>query len=280
LGFIFKMKSSLNKLFLLLGFLLVSHSSLLLSGCQQKRDEHEIIVGTMAGPETELMRVAAKIAQKTDGLSIQIMEFEDYIMPNTALSEGSIDANLFQHTLFLEKTIASAGLRYKITAIGKGFIYPMGLYSKKWQSLREIPYKAQVAIPVDPSNSGRALHLLAKAGLITLKSTGNNAPALEDITNNPKKLRIEMLDAAAMPRLLNDVDFAAINTNYALPAGLSPSEHALLVEDKDSPYANVLVVRTQEQLLPKYQQLLSALHSPEVLAKARELFSDQAIPAW
>jgi D-methionine transport system substrate-binding protein len=201
-------------------------------------------------------------------------------MPNTALSEGSIDANLFQHTLFLEKTIASAGLRYKITAIGKGFIYPMGLYSKKWQSLREIPYKAQVAIPVDPSNSGRALHLLAKAGLITLKSTGNNAPALEDITNNPKKLRIEMLDAAAMPRLLNDVDFAAINTNYALPAGLSPSEHALLVEDKDSPYANVLVVRTQEQLLPKYQQLLSALHSPEVLAKARELFSDQAIPAW
>lgn len=271
----------LNKLFLLLIFLFTLPNALLLSGCRQQRGEHEIIVGTMAGPETELMRVAAEIAKKTDGLSVKIMEFEDYIMPNTALSEGSIDANLFQHTLFLEKAIASTGFRHKITAIGKGFIYPMGLYSTKWHSLHEIPHKAQVAIPVDPSNSGRALHLLAKAGFITLKSNSNaSAPTLEDITLNPKQLRIEMLDAAAMPRLLSDVDFAAINTNYALPAGLSPSENALLVEDKDSPYANVLVVRTQEQLLPKYQQLLNALHSPEVLAKAHELFSDQAIPAW
>jgi D-methionine transport system substrate-binding protein len=273
------MKPLLNKLTLLLTFFCVLNSALLLSGCQQERGEHEIIVGTMAGPETELMRVAAQVAKKTDGLSVKIMEFEDYIMPNTALSEGSIDANLFQHTPFLEKAIASAGFRHKITAIGKGFIYPMGLYSTKWQSLHDIPNKAQVAIPVDPSNSGRALHLLSKAGFIQLKPS-SNAPTLEDITHNPKQLRIEMLDAAAMPRLLNDVDFAAINTNYALPAGLSPSENALLVEDKDSPYANVLVVRTQEQLLPKYQQLLHALHSPEVLAKARELFYEHAIPAW
>jgi D-methionine transport system substrate-binding protein len=274
------MQSSLNKLFVSVLFLFVSQAALLLSGCRQERGEHEIIVGTMAGPETELMHIAAKVAQRTGGLSVKIMEFEDYIMPNKALSEGSIDANLFQHTLFLEKTIASASLSCNITAIGKGFIYPMGLYSKKWSSLSEIPDKAQVAIPVDPSNGRRALLLLAKAGLITLKSKDNNTPTLEDITKNPKQLRIELLDAAAMPRLLNDVDFAAINTNYALPAGLSPSKDALLLEDKDSPYANVLVVRTQEQLLPKYQQLLNAFHSPEVLDKAHELFSDQAIPAW
>ncbi|MEY3183237.1 MAG: D-Methionine transporter, periplasmic D-methionine-binding protein [Pseudomonadota bacterium] len=269
-----------KKPLLLLTVLLILQGTGLLSGCQQSRGDHEIIVGTMAGPETELMRVAAEVAKENDDLIVKIMEFEDYIMPNTALSEGSIDANLFQHTLFLEKVLTSGNLRSKITAIGKGFIYPMGLYSKQWHHLSDIPEKAQIAIPVDPSNSGRALLLLAKGGLITLKPNTGNSPTLEDIVANPKQLRIEMLDAAAMPRLLNDVDCAAINTNYALPAGLSPSADALLIEDKDSPYANVLVVRMEEQLHPKYQQLLNALHSEAVLAKAKALFSDQAIAAW
>jgi D-methionine transport system substrate-binding protein len=235
-------------------------------------------VGTIAGPETELMEVAKKVAAQKYGLDIQIVTFTDYILPNQALADGSIDANMFQHLPYLQQTIAAKG--YKLTPIGKTFVYPMGLYSNKVAHLNELRPNSIVAIPNDPSNEARALLLLEKAGIIKLKSGSDLKATPDDIIENPKQIKIKELDAAQLPRILKDVDLAAINTNYAIMAGLRPFRNALFVESNDSPYANIVVVRTSDKDNPKYTKLMDAIQSPEVLSKAKSLFKNQAIPAW
>lgn len=255
-------------------------SILLLTHCMQSkpRPANEIRVGTIAGPETQLMEVAKNIAAQRHHLDVKIVEFTDYVLPNQALADGSIDANMFQHLPYLEKTIAAKG--YKLSPIGKTFIYPMGIYSNKITKLSQLKNGSTVAIPNDPSNESRALALLEKAGLITLKTGTHPHGTLQDIADNPKQLKIKELNAAQLPRVIADVDLAAINTNYAMIVGLIPSRDALILENKDSPYANIVVVRTEEKDDPKFQQLIEALHSPEVLSKAEKLFQGQAIPAW
>ncbi len=266
-----------NKIFSLILLCILSFT--LLTGCRQKeRTANELVIGTMAGPESELMRVAQTVAEKQYNLKIRIVEFEDYVTPNAALAEGSIDANLFQHAPYLAKTIQVKG--YKLVEIGREFIYPMGLYSNRIKKLSDLPTQGSVAIPVDPSNAGRALLLLQEAKLITLDPTAGLYPTPKDIKQNPKQLKIKELEAAILPRMLKDVDLAAINTNYAIPAGLMPSQDALFLEHKDSPYANILVVRLGEESQEKYQKLLQALHSKEVVEEANKLFSGQAVPAW
>lgn len=264
------------RFFRLLGLLITI--SIFTTACNKHRGDNELYVGTIAGPETALMEVAKKVAEDKFQLNIVIVEFNDYSLPNQALADGSIDANMFQHQPYLDAAVKAKN--YPIVTIGKMFIYPVGVYSSKWKTLNQIPDKAIVAVPNDPSNETRALILLQQGGLITLKSKSSETLTLQDIEKNPKYLQFKELDAAQLPRVLPDVDIAVINTNFALLAGLNPKDNALLKETANSPYANVVAVRSSDKNAPKFQQLLEALHSPDVLQKAQEIFKNQAIPAW
>ncbi len=248
------------------------------TACSQKSsNEKTIKVGTIAGPETQLVEAAKSVAAK-NGLDIVIVPFTDYNMPNEALADGSIDANMFQHKPYLDAAIKAKG--YKIVPVGKTFVYPMGVYSKKIHDISTLADGAVVAIPNDPSNEARALLILQKAGLITLKPNADTNATVADIASNPKKLKFKEIDAAQLPRVLADVDLAAINTNYSMVTGLIPSRDALILESPDSPYANLIVVREGSENDPRVKELVDALHSDAVQQEAKTLFKDQAIPAW
>ncbi len=248
---------------------------LILAGCS-KPSPNTLVVGTIAGPESELMEVAQKVAKEKYGLTIKIIEFNDYNLPNEALVDGSLDANIYQHEPYLKAAIKAHG--YPIKAIGKTFVYPTAIDSKKIKNLAQIQNKALVAIPNDPSNEARALKLLEKAQLIKLDNTLQ--PNVNDISSNPKQLRFKEMDAAQLPRIMDDVDLAVINTNYAVPAGLNPAKDGLFEESKDSPYANLIVVADDTHKTEQLNLLVEALHSPEVVEKAKQLFGDAAIKAW
>lgn len=260
-------------------FFLISILFFLLASCQKPpRGADEIYIGTISGPETELMEVAQKVAAEQYHLKIKIFEFEDYTMPNTALSEGSLDANLFQHQPYLDLFNQQRGLH--LVAIGKMFVYPMAIYSKKYPRLHDLPQGAKIGIPNDPSNEARALKLLQKANLITLDKADDLHLTPHKILKNPKQLKFQEVTSAQLPRALDDLDAACINTNYALTAGLSPLKDGLFHEGADSPYVNILVVQEADKDNPKFQLLLKALHSKEVLEKAHELFGEHALKGW
>jgi len=265
----------MNKLlkFFLLGILVINS----LTGCHSQPAANEIRLGVISGPESDLAAVAQQVALSKYGVKIDLVEFTDYTMPNTALNDGSLDANMFQHQPYLEQVIKNKG--YALTPIGKTFIYPMGVYSQKVKTIAKTPVGAVVAIPNDPSNETRALLLLKKAGLITLKPQTNSLATILDITNNPKKLSFKELDAAQLARALPDVTLAVINTNYAIPAGLLPSRDAIYLEDVDSPYANLIVVKTADVNNPKFKALVAAFHSPQVIQAAKKIFNGAVIPA-
>ncbi len=259
-------------------YFLISLIFLFIVGCQQKsRDDHEIYIGTISGPETELMEVAKVVAKQKYNLEVKIFEFEDYTMPNTALAEGAIDANMFQHQPFLD--IVNQERHLDLIAIGKMYIYPMGIYSKKYTELQSLPIGAKIGIPNDPSNEARALKLLEKAGLIELAESSDLQLTPNKIRKNPKNLRFQEVTAAQLPRALDDFDAACINTNYALAASLSPTD-ALFKENKDSPYVNIVVVNNTEKDKEKFKKLMLSLHSEEVQAKAKALFGEYALPGW
>jgi len=250
--------------------------ALTITACGNKSAPNTLIVGTIAGPETELVEVAQKIAQEQYGLTVKIIEFSDYNLPNEALQDGTLDANVYQHLPYLQAAIEAH--HYRLEAIGKTFIYPTGIYSSKYKTLRSLPTNALIAIPNDPSNEARALLLLQRAGLVRLKH--HHGTTLAMVVGNPKKLRFKELDAAQLPRVLNDVDAAVINTTFAIPAGLSPTHDALFIENKDSPYANLIVIRKDSTKQAQLALLVKALNSEEVKLKAKELFGDSAIAAW
>ncbi|MCC2666211.1 MAG: metQ [Gammaproteobacteria bacterium] len=253
--------------------------AVLVTACHSENsNKNKIKMGTIAGPETDIMKVAKAVAKKQFGLDIQIVEFTDYLEPNAALNDGSIDANLFQHQPYLDQQTKDR--HYNFVVIGKTFIYPMGVYSAKIKSLQEIPEGSVVAIPNDPSNEGRALLLLQKAKLIQLKKDVDHYVMPENIIANPKKLVFKELDAAQIARSLPDVTIGVINTNYAIPAGLTPTKDALFLEGKDSLYANIIVVRPEEAKELKMKQLVAALHSNAVVKAAQTIFGGQAISAW
>ncbi|WP_454783182.1 MetQ/NlpA family ABC transporter substrate-binding protein [Legionella sp. WA2022007384] len=241
-----------------------------------KPSPNSLVIGTIAGPETELVETAQEVAKNKYGLNIKIVTFNDYNLPNEALQDGSLDANVYQHLPYLNAAVKAHG--YTLEAIGRTFVYPMGIYSKKYKTLSQLPEKAIIALPNDPSNEMRALQLLEKAQLITLKTTQN--AGLKDIATNPHNLQFKEMDAAQLPRVLPDVDAAVINTTFALPAGLNPSHDALFSEDKDSPYANIIVIRNDSPKKAQLELFVKALNSEEVKEKAKTLFGDSAIPAW
>jgi D-methionine transport system substrate-binding protein len=241
-----------------------------------KPSPNTLVIGAIAGPETELIETAKEVAKNKYNLNIKIVSFNDYNLPNEALQDGSLDANVYQHLPYLQAAIQAH--HYNLEAIGRTFVYPVGIYSKKYKALSEFPVNATIALPNDPSNEMRALQLLEKAHLITLKSTNNTG--LQDIAENPHHFKFKEMDAAQLPRVLPDVDAAVINTTFALPAGLTPSRDALFTEDKDSPYANIIVIRRDSPKKAQLELFVKALNSDEVKEKAKQLFGDAAIPAW
>ena len=236
-----------------------------------------IRLAVTAGPHAQIAEVAKKVAAR-DGLTLQIVEFQDYIQPNAALDAGDVQANSYQHLPFLESQIKARG--YKISAVGNTVAFPMGFYSKRVKSLADLPVGAKVGIQNDPSNSGRALVLLQKSGVIKLKPGAGISATIADIAENPKKLEIVQVEAAQLPRSLDDLDAAAINTNYAVQARLVPTRDAIAIEDARGPYANLIAVRTADKDKPWVAKLVRAYQSPEVRAFVETSFAGSAVPAF
>ena len=241
--------------------------SLCLSACH-KPSPNTLVIGTLSGPETELVETAKSVAFTRYGLIVKIVEFNDYNLPNEALNDGSLDANIYQHLPYLNAAIKAHG--YALEPLSKTFLYPVGLYAHRIKSIAALPKYATLALPNDPSNETRALKLREQAKLITLKTS--DSPGLQDIIKNPHHFRFKALDAAQLPRVLPDVDAAIINTTFALPAGLNPMHDALLIENKQSPYANVIVIRRDSHKKEQLDLFVLAFHSDEVKATAAPLF--------
>ncbi len=241
-----------------------------------KPDPNTLVVGTIAGPESQLVETAKEVAEKDYGLKLKIVEFNDYNLPNEALQDGSLDVNVYQHLPYLKAAMLAHG--YDLQAIGRTFVYPMAIYSQKYKTLESIPDNSIIAVPNDPSNEMRAFLLLENAHLVDIKNTTNQGtPELE---SNPKNLQFKEMDAAQLPRVLPDVAAAVINTTFALPAGLNPAKNALFMENKDSPYANIIVIKKDSQKRAQLELFVKAMNSPEVKAKAQQLFGSAAIAAW
>jgi D-methionine transport system substrate-binding protein len=234
-------------------------------------------LGVTAGPHAQIAEIAKKVAAR-DGLEIRIVEFQDYIQPNAALDAGELDANSYQHLPFLESQIKARG--YRISAVGNTVTFPMGFYSKRWKSLADLPRGAKVGIQNDPSNSGRALQLLQKSGVLKLKPGAGISATTADIAENPKGLQIVQLEAAQLARSLDDLDASAINTNFALQAGLVPTRDAIAIEESKSPYANLIAVRSVDKDKPWVARLVKAYQSPEVKAFVSEKFAGSMVPAF
>jgi D-methionine transport system substrate-binding protein len=234
-------------------------------------------VGVTAGPHAQIFEVVKQEAAK-QGLQIQVIEFSDYVQPNAALAVGDLDANSYQHQPYLDNANADRG--YKLVSIAKTVIFPIGIYSKKVKSLDDLKEGARIGIPNDPTNGGRALLLLESRGLIQLRQGAGLKATPLDVASNPKKLRFIELDAAQLPRSLDDTDASAVNTNFALEAGLDPKKDAIAQEAPDSPYANVLVVREKDKNRPDFAKLVAAYHSQAVKDFIVTKYKGAVIAAW
>ena len=234
-------------------------------------------VGVVGAPMEQVLEVAAKFAKQKYGLEIQPIVFSDYILPNTALNNGQIDANIFQHVPYLDTQVKARG--YKITWIAKTFVYPMGVYSSKIKSIDQLANNSIVAIPNDPSNEGRALLLFQDEGLIKLKPGADLLATPKDIISNPRNLEFKTLDAPEIPRAMSDVTLAAINNDYIQAAGFTLKQ-ALFHEGPDAPYANIIVVQDSEKDRPIFKELIDAMHSQAVIDITQKQFANTAIPAW
>lgn len=236
-----------------------------------------IKVGATPEPHATILEfVKNKLA--AEGVNLEIVVFNDYVQPNVQLYEKQLDANFFQHVPYLEEFNAEKG--YDLVKVTGVHIEPMGAYSKKIDSIDQLKDGAKIAIPNDATNGGRALALLAKHNLITLKEGVGILATVQDIADNPKNLEIVELEAATLPRVLPDVDIAVINTNYALEAGLVPTRDALFIEDSDSPYVNILVARPDNQNDEAIRKLADALNSPEVKQFIEENYEGAVVPAF
>ena len=248
-----------------------------LSASAEISENKPLKIGVTAGPHAQIFEVVKKVAEK-DGLKLQIVEFSDYVQPNAALAAGDLDVNSYQHQPYLDNANADRG--YKIVSIAQTIVFPMGIYSKKVKSLADLKSGARVALPNDPTNGGRALLLLQANGVIKLKDGAGLKATPLDVIDNPKKIKLVELDAAQLARALDEVDAAAVNTNYAIPAGLVPTRDAIAIEAPKSPYANIIAVRAQDKDKPEFKKLLKAYHSAEVKAYVTKEFKDSIVPAW
>jgi len=234
-------------------------------------------VAASAVPHAEILNFV-KPALAKEGVELDVKVFTDYVQPNVQVAEKRLDANFFQHQPYLDEFNKSRGT--SLVSVGGVHVEPFGAYSSKIKDLKELPQGANVVIPNDATNGGRALLLLQKAGVITLKDPTNILSTPKDIAENPKGIKVRELEAATLPRVLTQVDLALINTNYALEAKLNPTEDALAIEGSDSPYVNILVTREDNKDSPAVQKLVKALHSDEVKAFILEKYKGAVVPAF
>ena len=237
----------------------------------------DLSVAATPVPHAEILEFV-KPALATEGVNLKVKVFTDYIQPNVQVAEKRLDANFFQHQPYLDEFNKAKGTH--LINVAAVHLEPLGAYSSKYKKLDEIKDGSTVVIPNDATNGGRALLLLDKAGLITLKDKTNILSTPKDITANPKKLKFRELEAATIPRVLTQVDLALINTNYALEAKLNPEKDALVIEGSDSPYVNILVARPDDKDSADMQKLVAALHSPEVKAFILEKYKGAIVPAF
>lgn len=237
----------------------------------------ELKVGATPVPHAELLNLV-KEDLKTEGVDLKVVEFTDYVTPNLALVEGELDANFFQHFPYLEKFSNERGLN--LVSAGKVHVEPLGVFSQKIKDIKDLSNKATIAIPSDPSNGGRALILLHNNGIIKLNDPTNLYVTEFDIVENPKKLKFKPIEAAQLPRVLPDVEAAVINGNYALEAGFSPVEDSLLLEGAESPYANIIAVKSGDESKEDIQKLLKALQSKKVSDYIGANYKGGVVPAF
>lgn len=265
--------------------ILLSLLALVVVGCGKKEEAKPvedatskvIKVGATPVPHSEILN-AIKEDLAAKGYTLEIVEFTDYVTPNIALNDGQIDANFFQHVPYMESFAKDKGL--KLISAGKVHVEPLGLYSQKFKSVEELPEGATIAIPNDPSNGGRALILLQSKGLIKLKADAGLDATEADIAENPKKFVFKALEAAQLPRTLQDVDASIINGNYALESKLNPVNDSILLEGADSPYANIVTVVEGHENDEKIKVLIETLQSEKVKKFIAEKYNGGVVPAF
>ncbi|MEF1291992.1 MetQ/NlpA family lipoprotein, partial [Vibrio sp. M260118] len=254
-------------------------SALVLAGCGDKEaDTSKIKVGVMAGAEAQVAEVAAKVAKEKYGLEVELVTFTDYVTPNAALDDGSIDINAFQHKPYLDQQVTDRG--YKLTIAGNTFVYPIAGYSKQVKSVDEIQEGARIAVPNDPTNLGRSLLLLEQQGLLKLREGVGLLATVRDIVENPKNITIVELDAAQLPRSLDDVALSIINTTYASSIDLTPQKDGVFVEDKESPYVNLIVSREDNSQAENVVNFVKAYQTEEVYTAASDIFKGGVVKGW
>lgn len=269
------MKKNLLKVFIL-GLVAVLSSALLVGCGGSKTDENTIRIGASPSPHAEILEVV-KAELEAKGYKLEIVEYNDYVIPNTAVEQGELDANFFQHKPYLDNF--NEENKTHIVSVAAIHFEPLGIYSSKAKSVSEIGEGAVIGVPNDATNEARALLLLEANGLITLKKgTGVNA-TINDIESNPLKLEIKEIEAAQLPRSLQDLDAAVINGNYAIAGGLQVSD-AIAVEENTSvaaeTYANIVAVKEGNENSEKIKVLIDALKS-DVVKKYIEANYDGAV---
>ena len=246
----------------------------------QVNNTNHIKVGVESGPEFKVAEAAQKVAKDRYGLDVELIQFNDYVMPNAALSQGDIDLNVFQNKPYLDVQAKQRG--YKFAILGNTFVFPLAGYSRKIKSIDQLKDGSTIIIPNDPTNSGRSLLLLQKAGLLKLKDGVGLLPTINDIVSNPKNLKILELEAPQLPRSLDDqnVTIAIINNTFAGPAGLVAKRDGIFVEDEKSPYVNIIVSRDDNKDQDNVKKFAKAYQSPEVAEAAELAFKGGAIKGW
>lgn len=250
----------------------------IITGCNEKEDEGLTLkIGASPVPHSEILAFI-KEDLEAEGINLEIVEFTDYVTPNLSLNDEEIDANFFQHGPYLESFNQEHGL--SLQGVVEVHVEPLGLYSKKIETVEDLKERATIAIPNDPTNGGRALLLLSEFGLIDLGKNPGLQVSLSDIQSNPKKFEFIELEAPQLPRSLEDVDAAIINTNYALEAELNPVEDALISENENSPYTNVIATTETLQNSEEIKILIEVLTQEKVAEFIWEHYDGAVVPVF
>jgi len=256
---------------------LMAAGLLFLASACGRRDANLLRIGVSPVPHGEILEQTVG-PLRAQGISIQIVNFNDYIQPNMALAAGDLDANFYQHIPYLEQFNRDHGTHF--VPVTRVFIAPLALYAGRTRSLQALGDHAIVTIPNDPVNAGRSILLLQSAGLLTVRPRETAQLTPGDIDSNPHHLQIRELESAQVVRALPDTDIAAVNTNYALPAGLNPTKDSLFRENASSPYVNVLAVNAGHEKDPRILAVAAALNSPQIRTFIETKYKGAVVPAF
>ena len=240
-----------------------------------------LTVGATPNPHAEIL-AQVKDDLAAEGIDLVVKEYSDYVVPNTAVEEGDLDANYFQHTPYMEEFNEKNGTH--LVSVGKVHYEPMGIYPGLTKTLEELPDGATIAVPNDTTNEARALQLLAAQGLIELKEDAGLNATPNDITSNPKNLQFKELEAAMLPQTASEVDLSVINSNFAMEGGMNPATDSLASEDADSEaaqtFANIIAVKEGHENDPAIQALVKALQSDKVKEYIEKTYSGAVVAVF